>query len=218
MLPRLLADVSARMPPSASGAWPLTKLEASLARNTAGPTRSFRGAPPRRRRLCDDELVERVVGCRPPWRSRSGLACCGVSMYVPRRCRCTGCCIRRTRWQCSSSASSGRPLQPHTRSPSRAPAQAEHRLLVLHHDVPRLAALAHHVKHHVVLRHFKMHIHFHPPLVGVRRHRVPRAVRLQHRHTHGKLARRQHVRVDELVDLSLVARFHQKLSDLYLCR
>ena len=28
-------------------------------------------------------------------------------------------------------------------------------------------------------------IHFHPTLVGVRRHRVPYAARLQHRHAHG---------------------------------
>ena len=50
-----------------------------------------------------------------------------ASRCILARCRCTGCCIQAVfRWQCSSSASSGRPLRRRIRAHRLAPQLAHH--------------------------------------------------------------------------------------------
>ena len=79
-------------------------------------------APALSRGLGNDELVERMtaaVGLDAHAEVRSaGWRCSRV------RCRCTGCCTRRTRRRCSWSASSGRPWQRRRRRQSRGPARS----------------------------------------------------------------------------------------------
>ena len=86
-----------------------------------------------------------------------------------------------------------------------APAGRNHRLFVLHHDVPGLLPFAHHMENDIVFRHFEVEVDFHPPLVRVCRHRIPHASGLQHRHAHRQLAGLQHRGMNELVDHPLVA-------------
>ena len=95
-----------------------------------------------------------------------------------------------------------------SRARMNGPGRRNHRLLVPHDDVPGLLSLSHHVEHHLVLRHLEIHVDFHSALMGVGRHRVPHAARLQHGHAHGKLAGLQHVGMDELVDDALVGGLH----------
>lgn len=82
--------------------------------------------------------------------------------------------------------------------------KADNSFLVLHHNVPCLGGLSHHVEYHVVAGNLKVHINLHAALMGVGRHGVPYASLLQHGHAHGQLAGLKYIRVDKLVDNALI--------------
>ena len=68
-----------------------------------------------------------------------------------------------------------------------------------------LLRLAHHVEDHVAFRNVEVGVNFHPAFMGVGRHGVPDAALGQLGQTHGELAGLQYIRMDELVDNTLVA-------------
>ena len=94
------------------------------------------------------------------------------------------------------------------------PRRADDRLLVAHHDVPRLVGLAHQVEHHLIIIHVQIQVHLHAPLVRVRRHRVPHRTGCQGRQAHHQLAAFHHRRMDVLVDHPLVALLVTAQGDL----
>ena len=73
-----------------------------------------------------------------------------------------------------------------------APLRGDHGLTVSHPDVAGLLRLTHKVADGLVVRNLEVEIDLHPAVVGVRRHRVPCAARLELGHTHLQLAGRHH--------------------------
>ena len=86
----------------------------------------------------------------------------------------------------------------------QGPGGRNHGLIVLHDNVAGLLGLAHQVHDDAAFRQVEVSIDLHAALVGVGRHAVPDAARLQLSQAHGQLAGFQHVRVDELVDDPLI--------------
>ncbi|PAV93201.1 hypothetical protein WR25_13075 [Diploscapter pachys] len=86
------------------------------------------------------------------------------------------------------------------------PGWADHRFLVLHHDVTRRLALAHEVHDAVGIEivELEVEIDFAAALVNVRRHRVPHAAGLQHGEAHHQLRAVADAGDDELEDRALV--------------
>ena len=84
------------------------------------------------------------------------------------------------------------------------PAGADDCLLVLHHQMLGFRGRAHKMEYHVILRNIDIGVNLHAALVGMYGHGIPYAARLQNRQAHGKLAGFQHIRVDKLIDHSLV--------------
>ena len=84
------------------------------------------------------------------------------------------------------------------------PARRQHRLLALHHDMPRLVRLAHEVEHPRRLRQVEIEIDLHAPVVDVARHGVPHRARRELRHADHELAGAGALGVDELEDRALV--------------
>ena len=64
------------------------------------------------------------------------------------------------------------------------------------------------MKDYIVLRNLEVHVDLHSSLVSMCRHRVPYTARLKNGHTHRQLAGLQNVRMDELVDHTLVGSLH----------
>ena len=80
------------------------------------------------------------------------------------------------------------------------PARGDHRLFVVHDDMPCLLRLAHIVNDKCIVRHVKVQVDFHSSVMCMRRHGVPHASRQQAGHSHSELAALHLSRNDVLVD------------------
>ena len=64
------------------------------------------------------------------------------------------------------------------------------------------------MEYNVIFRNFEVHVDFHTALMSMCRHCVPDAARLENCHTHRKLACFENIRMDELIDRTLVGCLH----------
>ena len=88
-----------------------------------------------------------------------------------------------------------------------APFRRNHCLFVLHPYVASLVSLAHEMADSLILRKFEVEIYFHTTFMGMSRHCIPGAARLEFGHSHLELACRHDFLHKHPVDDAVIAFF-----------